>query len=334
MRNTLHFSNRQGEREMKKIMITGALGQIGTELVVKCRALYGNENVLATDIRKPELDSPIMEGPFEILDVKDRDRMFELVETFKVDTMMHMAALLSATAEKNPLFAWDLNMGGLMNALEAARTYNLKFFTPSSIGAFGPSTPKVNTPQVTIQRPTSMYGVNKVAGELLCQYYFDKFGVDTRSVRFPGLISHVKEPGGGTTDYAVEIYFEAVREGKYTSFIAENTFMDMMFMDDAIDAIIKLMEADGVKLINRNAYNLSGMSIEPEMVAAAIKEFYPNFELAYDVDPTRQTIADSWPDNIDVSCARAEWGFEPKYDLTAMTKVMLEAIEHKEKVKK
>lgn len=334
MRNTLHFSNRQGEREMKKIMITGALGQISTELVVKCRALYGNENVLATDIRKPELDSPIMEGPFEILDVTDRDRMFELVETFKVDTMMHMAALLSATAEKNPLFAWDLNMGGLMNALEAARTYNLKFFTPSSIGAFGPSTPKVNTPQVTIQRPTSMYGVNKVAGELLCQYYFDKFGVDTRSVRFPGLISHVKEPGGGTTDYAVEIYFEAVREGKYTSFIAENTFMDMMFMDDAIDAIIKLMEADGVKLINRNAYNLSGMSIEPEMVAAAIKEFYPNFELAYDVDPTRQTIADSWPDNIDVSCARAEWGFEPKYDLTAMTKVMLEAIEHKEKVKK
>lgn len=333
MRNTLHFSNRQGEREMKKIMITGALGQIGTELVVKCRALYGNENVLATDIRKPELDSPIVEGPFEILDVKDRDRMFELVETFKVDTMMHMAALLSATAEKNPLFAWDLNMGGLMNALEAARTYNLKFFTPSSIGAFGPSTPKVNTPQVTIQRPTSMYGVNKVAGELLCQYYFDKFGVDTRSVRFPGLISHVKEPGGGTTDYAVEIYFEAVREGKYTSFIAENTFMDMMFMDDAIDAIIKLMEADGVKLINRNAYNLSGMSIEPEMVAAAIKEFYPNFELAYDVDPTRQTIADSWPDNIDVSCARAEWGFEPKYDLTEMTKVMLEAIEHKEKVK-
>ena len=333
MRNTLHFSNRQGEREMKKIMITGALGQIGTELVVKCRALYGNENVLATDIRKPELDSPIMEGPFEILDVTDRDRMFELVETFKVDTMMHMAALLSATAEKNPLFAWDLNMGGLMNALEAARTYNLKFFTPSSIGAFGPSTPKVNTPQVTIQRPTSMYGVNKVAGELLCQYYFDKFGVDTRSVRFPGLISHVKEPGGGTTDYAVEIYFEAVREGKYTSFIAENTFMDMMFMDDAIDAIIKLMEADGVKLINRNAYNLSAMSIEPEMVAAAIKEFYPNFELAYDVDPTRQTIADSWPDNIDVSCARAEWGFEPKYDLTEMTKVMLEAIEHKDKVK-
>ena len=314
-------------------MITGALGQIGTELVLKCREIYGTENVLATDIREPEADSPIKEGPFEILDVTDIERMKEIVSEFKPDAMMHMAALLSATAEKNPQLAWNINMGGLVNALETAREYDLQFFTPSSIGAFGPTTPKKDTPQNTIQQPTTMYGVNKVAGELLCQYYFTKFGVDTRSVRFPGLISHVKEPGGGTTDYAVEIYFEAVREGKYTSFIAENTFMDMMFMDDAIDAIIKLMEADGVKLINRNAYNLSGMSIEPEMVAAAIKEFYPNFELAYDVDPTRQTIADSWPDNIDVSCARAEWGFEPKYDLTEMTKVMLEAIEHKDKVK-
>ncbi|MBF7017821.1 NAD-dependent epimerase/dehydratase family protein [Staphylococcus durrellii] len=312
---------------MKKIMITGALGQIGTELVVKCRTIYGNENVLATDIRKPEEGSPILDGPFEILDVTNKERMFELVETFKADTLMHMAALLSATAEKNPIFAWDLNMGGLMNALETAREYDLKFFTPSSIGAFGPSTPKVNTPQVTIQRPTSMYGVNKVAGELLCQYYFEKFGIDTRSVRFPGLISHVKEPGGGTTDYAVEIYFKAVREGKYTSYIAKDTFMDMMFMDDAVEAIIKLMEADGVKLINRNAYNLSAMSIEPEMVKEAILEHYPNFELEYSVDPDRQAIADSWPDNIDVSCARAEWGFDPQYDLQAMTKIMLEAIE-------
>jgi nucleoside-diphosphate-sugar epimerase len=323
----------KGEREMKKIMITGALGQIGTELVVKCRAIYGNENVLATDIRKPEEGSPILDGPFEILDVTNKERMFELVDTFKADTLMHMAALLSATAEKNPIFAWDLNMGGLMNALEAAREYDLKFFTPSSIGAFGPTTPKVNTPQVTIQRPTSMYGVNKVAGELLCQYYFEKFGIDTRSVRFPGLISHVKEPGGGTTDYAVEIYFKAVREGKYTSYIAKDTFMDMMFMDDAVDAIIKLMEADGVKLINRNAYNLSAMSIEPEMVKEAILEHYPNFELDYNVDPDRQAIADSWPDNIDVSCARAEWGFDPKYDLQSMTKIMLEAIEEQNYVR-
>lgn len=314
-------------------MITGALGQIGTELVVKCRMLYGNDNVLATDIKQPEADSAIVDGPFEILDVTDRARMFELVETFKPDTMMHMAALLSGVAEKNPLFAWDLNMGGLMNALETAREHNLQFFTPSSIGAFGPSTPKVNTPQVTIQRPTSMYGVNKVAGELLCQYYFDKFGVDTRSVRFPGLVSHIKEPGGGTTDYAVDIYFKAVREGRYTSFIEKDTYMDMMYMEDAIDAIIQLMEADGVKLINRNAYNLSAMSIEPEMVKEAIQEFYPEFQLEYDVDTIRQSIANSWPNSIDVSCARAEWGFNPQYDLTKMTQTMLKAIEDKETVR-
>lgn len=318
---------------MKKIMITGALGQIGTELVVKCRMLYGNDNVLATDIKQPEADSAIVDGPFEILDVTDRARMFELVETFKPDTMMHMAALLSGVAEKNPLFAWDLNMGGLMNALETAREHNLQFFTPSSIGAFGPSTPKVNTPQVTIQRPTSMYGVNKVAGELLCQYYFDKFGVDTRSVRFPGLVSHIKEPGGGTTDYAVDIYFKAVREGRYTSFIEKDTYMDMMYMEDAINAIIQLMEADGVKLINRNAYNLSAMSIEPEMVKEAIQEFYPEFQLEYDVHPIRQSIANSWPNSIDVSCARAEWGFNPQYDLTKMTQTMLKAIEDKETVR-
>lgn len=318
---------------MKKIMITGALGQIGTELVIKCRTLYGNDNVLATDIREPDVDSAIAQGPFEILDVTDKNHMTQIVESFKPDTFMHMAALLSATAEKKPQFAWDLNMGGLLNALEVAREYHLQFFTPSSIGAFGPSTPKVNTPQVTIQRPTSMYGVNKVAGELLCQYYFDKFGVDTRSVRFPGLISHIKEPGGGTTDYAVDIYFKAVREGHYSSYIAKDTFMDMMYMEDAIDAIIQLMEADGVKLINRNAYNLSAMSIEPEMVKEAIREHYPEFQLDYEVDPIRQNIADSWPNNIDISCARAEWGFNPKYDLNKMTEVMLNEIAKKDKVR-
>lgn len=318
---------------MKKIIITGALGQIGTELVVACRARYGNDNVLATDIRQPEAGSPVLDGPFEILDVTDQIRMFELVEQFGADTFMHMAALLSATAEKNPMLAWNLNMGGLLNALEAARTYHLQFFTPSSIGAFGPDTPKVNTPQVTIQRPTSMYGINKVSGELLCQYYFEKFGVDTRSVRFPGLISHVKEPGGGTTDYAVEIYFKAVREGRYDSYIAKNTFMDMMYMDDAIQAIIQLMEADGGKLIHRNAYNLSGMSIDPEAIKQAIQEYMPQFELGYDVDPVRQAIADSWPDAIDVSCARGEWGFNPQYDLAKMTQAMLEAIQKKSLVK-
>ena len=317
---------------MKRIMITGALGQIGTELVGKCREIYGTDNVLATDIREPEADSPVKDGPFEILDVTDKDRMFEIVKDFEADSLMHMAALLSATAEKKPLLAWELNMGGLMNALEAAREYDLHFFTPSSIGAFGSSTPKVNTPQVTIQRPTTMYGVNKVAGELLCQYYYEKFGVDTRSVRFPGLISYVKEPGGGTTDYAVEIYFKAVREGRYTSYIAKDTYMDMMFMDDAIDAIIRLMEADSEKLVTRNGHNLSAMSFEPEMLKEAIQQYYPNFVLDYEVDPDRQGIADTWPDSIDTSCSRNEWGFNPQYDLPKMTKIMLRAIEAKDKV--
>lgn len=311
-------------------MITGALGQVGTELVAKCREIYGNENVLATDIRQPEAGSGITDGPFEILDVTDADRMEQLVESFKPDTLMHMAALLSATAEEKPLLAWNLNMGGLVNALETARKFDLQFFTPSSIGAFGPNTPKKNTPQVTIQRPTTMYGVNKVSGELLCDYYFTKFGVDTRSVRFPGLISYIKEPGGGTTDYAVDIYFQAIRQGQYTSYIDKDTYMDMMFMDDAIDAIIKLMEADSGKLLHRNAYNLSAMSIEPEMVKEAIQEHYPDFKLEYDVDPVRQGIAESWPDNIDTSCARGEWGFDPKYDLAGMTKRMLDGILEKE----
>ena len=260
--------------------------------------------------------------------------MFELVETFKADTIMHMAALLSATAEKNPLFAWNLNMGGLVNALEAAREHNMQFFTPSSIGAFGPNTPKDMTPQETIQRPTSMYGVNKVAGELLCDYYYTKFGVDTRSVRFPGLISYVKEPGGGTTDYAVEIYFKAIREGKYNSYIAKGTYMDMMFMDDAINAIIQLMEADGERLVHRNAYNVSAMSVEPETVKASIQKILPEFELGYDVDPDRQAIADTWPNSIDTSCAKEEWGFNPQYDLDSMTKLMLKAIKEKDQLAK
>lgn len=319
---------------MKKVIITGALGQIGTELVIKLRKKFGNDQVLATDIKRPESDSVILNGPFEILDVTDKDRLFELVETFKADTIMHMAALLSATAEKNPLFAWNLNMGGLVNALEAAREYNMQFFTPSSIGAFGPNTPKDMTPQETIQRPTSMYGVNKVAGELLCDYYYTKFGVDTRSVRFPGLISYVKEPGGGTTDYAVEIYFKAIREGKYNSYIAKGTYMDMMFMDDAINAIIQLMEADGEKLVHRNAYNVSAMSVEPETVKASIQKILPEFELSYDVDPDRQAIADTWPNSIDTSCAKEEWGFNPQYDLDSMTKLMLKAIKEKDQLAK
>lgn len=315
---------------MKRIMITGALGQIGIELVLKCREIYGTDNVLATDIREPEADSLIKDGPFAILDVTDAARMNEVVEEFQPDALMHMAALLSATAEKDPMLAWNINMGGLVNALEAARHHNVQFFTPSSIGAFGPTTPKRDTPALTIQRPTSMYGVNKVSGELLCEYYHTKFGVDTRSVRFPGLISFVKEPGGGTTDYACEIYFEAVRKGEYTSFIGKDTYMDMMFMDDAIDAIIKLMEAPEENIENRCAFNLSGMSFEPEEIAASIRKQIPEFKMHYEVDPVRQGIADSWPDAIDTSCARNEWGFSPKYDLDKMTEAMLQGVREKE----
>lgn len=313
---------------MERIIITGALGQIGTELTLKLREKYGEENVLPTDIKEPE-DEQLKGKPFEILDVRDMERLKEIARDFKPDTIMHMAALLSATCEKDPQLAWDINMGGLVNALELARESGLQFFTPSSIGAFGPSTPKENTPQVTVQRPTTMYGVNKVAGELLCDYYFEKFGVDTRGVRFPGLISHVKEPGGGTTDYAVEIYFEAIRNGRYTSYIDKDTNMDMMYMDDAIDAIIQLMEADEDKLIDRNAFNVTAMSIEPETVAGEIKKHIPDFELSYEVDPVRQGLAESWPDAIDASAAREQWGFNPKYDLEKMTVEMINAIKEK-----
>lgn len=307
---------------MKKIMITGACGQIGSELVEKLRRDYGTDNVLATDIRKPAE----MTGPFEVLDVMDAEKMMQLAQDFEADTLMHMAALLSATAENNPVFAWNLNMGGLMNALETARKLNLQFFTPSSIGAFGPSTEKENTAQDTLQRPTTMYGVNKVAGELLCDYYYTKFGVDTRGVRFPGLISNVTLPGGGTTDYAVEIYYKAITEGRYTSYIAEGTYMDMMYMPDALDAIVDLMEADGDRLVHRNAFNITAMSFEPSQIAAAIKKYIPSFEMNYEVDPARQEIADSWPDSLDCSAAKEEWGFKANYDLDRMTKDMIEKL--------
>lgn len=303
-------------------MVTGALGQIGSELITKLRKEYGPENILATDIR--HLASPVSEsGPFEILDVTDGEKMHQLAKDFNADTMIHMAALLSATAEAKPLLAWNLNMGGLVNALEASRELGLQFFTPSSIGAFGPSTPKKNTPQDTLQRPTTMYGVNKVSGELLCDYYFNKFGVDTRGVRFPGLISNETLPGGGTTDYAVDIYYKAIQTGQYTSYINAGTYMDMMYMPDALQAIVSLMEADGSKLIHRNAFNVTAMSFEPEQIAASIRKEIPTFTLDYEVDPVRQAIANSWPDSIDATAAKEEWGFSYKYDLDAMTKDML-----------
>lgn len=315
---------------MKKILITGALGQIGSELTLKLRESYGMDNVVATDIKAPEDSKVVSEGIFEKLDVTDADRMNELVEKYDVDTFIHLAALLSAVAEAKPKLAWDLNMGGLLNALEVSREHNLKFFTPSSIGAFGPETPKDQTPQVTIQRPTTMYGVTKVSGELLGDYYFQKFGVDTRSVRFPGLISHATLPGGGTTDYAVDIYYEALKNNTYTSFIAEGTYMDMMYMSDAVDLIIQLMEAPSDQLKNRNAYNVSAMSIAPEDIEREIKKHIPDFELTYDVDPVRQGIAESWPNDIDTSAAQEQWGFSPKYDLEKMTADMLEQLKKKE----
>lgn len=310
---------------MERIMITGALGQIGSELTEKLRGIYGVDNVLATDIRQGENQN----GPFSILDVTDAQKMHDLAKDFGADTMMHMAALLSATAEEKPLLAWNLNMGGLVNALETSRELGMQFFTPSSIGAFGPSTPKVNTPQDTLQRPTTMYGVNKVSGELLCDYYFQKFGLDTRGVRFPGLISYVAQPGGGTTDYAVDIYYKAIEEQRYTSYIAKGTYMDMMYMPDALQAIVDLMEADPAKLIHRNAFNVTAMSFDPEGIAASIRKHIPEFQLSYEVDPARQAIADSWPDSIDASAAKAEWGFKAQYDLDAMTADMLEKLKKK-----
>ncbi|MCA1036859.1 L-threonine 3-dehydrogenase [Bacillus infantis] len=310
---------------MKKIFITGALGQIGSELTIKLRNIYGTDNVIATDIRRNDSEAA-QSGPFEIVDVTDAKSMFDTAKKHNADTVIHMAALLSATAEANPVFAWNLNMGGLMNALEAARELNSQFFTPSSIGAFGPSTPKDSTPQDTIQRPTTMYGVNKVAGELLCDYYFHKFGLDTRGLRFPGLISYVTPPGGGTTDYAVEIYYKAIEEGKYTSYIDKGTYMDMMYMPDALDAIISLMEADAGRLKHRNSFNVAAMSFAPEEIAEAITQHIPSFELSYEVDPVRQAIADSWPNSIDCTAAKDEWGFKAEYDLAKMTADMLEKL--------
>ena len=314
---------------MKKIMITGSLGQIGSELTIRLRKDYGVDNVIATDIKHEEGNPVVVDGNFEILDVTDREKMMKMAMHYEVDTLIHLAALLSATAEAKPQLGWQLNMDGLINALEVARELELKMFTPSSIAAFGPNSPKDNTPQDTIQRPTTMYGVTKVAGELLCDYYWEKFGVDTRGVRFPGLISYITEPGGGTTDYAVDIYYEALKNKKYTSFIGAGTKMDMMYMPDAIDAIVDLLEVDGSKLVHRNAFNVTAMAFDPEEIAASIKKVIPEFELDYDVDPVRQGIAESWPNSIDPTDAKIEWGFAPKFDLDRMTVDMLEKLSEK-----
>lgn len=310
---------------MKTILITGGLGQIGTELSTYLRQAYGTNNVIVTDVVKK--DSPVVEaGPFEQLDVTDGKRLAELVDRYHVDTVLHLAALLSAVAEAHPQAAYRINLDGLFQVLEVAREKQLAVFTPSSIGAFGDSTPKV-TPQDTIQRPSTMYGVTKVAGELLCDYYFRRFGVDTRGVRFPGLISYEALPGGGTTDYAVEIYYAAIKSGKYACPIAKGTLMDMMYIPDALRAVHELMEADPTKLKHRNAFNIAAMSFAPEDIASAIQEELPSFTMSYQVNPTLQAIADSWPDKLEDTAAREEWGWKAQYDLKTMTKDMLKNLQ-------
>lgn len=314
---------------MRKILLTGSLGQIGTELTMYLRKQYGNDNIIATDVTRKAPEYIFESGPFEILDVLDAPKLGELVDKYKVNTIINLAALLSAVAEERPQLAYNINMNGLFNVLEVAREKSLSVFTPSSIAAFGPSTPPDLTPQDTIQRPSTMYGVTKVAGELLSDYYHSRFGVDTRGVRFPGLISYAALPGGGTTDYAVHIYYEALKAKKYASFIAKGTKMDMMYMPDALKAIHDLMEADGDKLVHRNAFNITAMSFAPEEIGAEIKKHIPEFELSYEVDPVRQAIADTWPNSLDDSAAREEWGWDPQYTLASMTQDMLDKLAEK-----
>ncbi len=314
---------------MNRILITGSLGQIGSELALELRKRYGNDNVVVTDIRRVEGSKAMESGPFELLDCTDANAIADLVKKYRVDTIYHLAAILSANAEKNPQLAWNININGLYNVLEVARELKCSVFTPSSIGAFGPTTPKDGTPQDTIQRPTTMYGVTKVSGELLCDYYHKRFGVDTRGVRYPGLISYVAPPGGGTTDYAVEIYYEALKNKKYTCYLKKGTHLDMMYMPDGIKAAIDVMEADPNKLIHRNAFNVTAMNFAPEDIEAAIKKVIPEFTMDYDVDPVRQDIADSWPNYMDDSSAREEWGWKPNYDLDSMTDDMIEKLSKK-----
>ena len=318
---------------MKKVLITGALGQIGSELVLEMRKIYGDHNIIASG-RSLEENQKVMEsGPFEVVDVLEPVQIAEAVNKHKVDTVIHLAALLSAVGESNPALAWKINVDGLFNVLEIAREKNVSVFTPSSIAAFGPSTPKDHTPQDTLQRPNTMYGVTKVSGELLCDYYYEKFGVDTRGVRFPGLISYETLPGGGTTDYAVHIYYEALKSGKYTCYLKEDTYMDMMYMPDALQAIIQLAEADPSKLVHRNAFNVTAMSFSPKEINAEIRKHIPQFTMDYQVDPIRQRIADSWPNSLDDQVARVEWGWKPKHDLTTMTQDMLEKLRSKLNIK-
>ncbi len=314
---------------MERVLVTGAVGQIGSELTMALRQKCGSDNVVAGGRKtkpSPELRDS---GPFEIVDCNDAEAVERTVKKYRIDTIYHLAAILSAVAEAKPQLAWRVNIDGLYNVLEVARGNNCAVFVPSSIGAFGPSTPQDGTPQDTIQRPNTMYGVTKVAGELLCDYYHRRFGVDTRGVRYPGIISNVTLPGGGTTDYAVEIFYEAIKHGKYTCFLKEGTKLDMMYMPDAIKAAVDLMDADPAKLVHRNAFNVTAMSFAPEEIAAEVKKHLPEFTMDYSVDPVRQAIAESWPNYMDDGAARDQWGWQPNYDLSAMAKDMIEVLSKK-----
>ncbi|MCI0472140.1 MAG: NAD-dependent epimerase/dehydratase family protein [Ignavibacteria bacterium] len=313
---------------MEKILIIGCSGQIGSELTLALRNIYGNDNVFATDIKQAPQDV-IESGPFQILDVMNDKNLIHFVIRNKITQIYHLAAVLSGNAEKLPLQAWDINMRSLMNVLELGRDNGIKkLFWPSSIAVFGPTTPRISTPQLTVMEPSTVYGISKQAGERWCEYYFNKYGLDVRSIRYPGLISYKTEAGGGTTDYAVEIFYDAIKEKKYECFLKEDASLPMMFMPDAIDSTIKLMEADSSRLTIRSSYNLGGISFNPKEIASEIKKHIPDFEITYKPD-FRQKIAESWPASIDDSVARKDWGCSYEYDLPKMTKVMLEEIGNK-----
>ena len=315
---------------MKNVLIIGATGQIGSELTMKLRREYPQGQIVAGFIKGAEPKGVLLEsGPAEEVDITNAQMIADAVEKYNVDTIYNLAALLSAVAEARPQLAWKIGVGGLYNTLEVAREKKCAVFTPSSIGSFGQNTPHVKTPQDTIQRPDTIYGVTKVTGEMLSDYYARRFGVDTRSVRFPGLISYVAPPGGGTTDYAVDIYYSAVKGEKFKCPLKPGTFMDMMYMADALRAAVEIMEADPSRLVHRNSFNIASMSFDPEIICAKIKEHVPGFEMEYELDPLRQAIADSWPDSLDDTCAREEWDWKPEYDLERMTIDMLENLRKK-----